>query len=336
MHVLNARTRALAITVAACGGSHGAPDRMDAPSAPHVDAPRAPDAPSDAAPVTDPCFPSPHPGHVVYTCNGIAFDVEVPASCPATGCGVIMDVHGLTMSAAMADANDELRMRGSAAGFIVIQPNANPAPPQASWSTTDDPKLFDFLTRAIAVYAIDPKRVHMTGFSQGGFMTWRFLCAHADVLASVAPAAAASDCAGGPACSFTGTDVPSRQMPVLYMHGRMDDDYVPFATCAQQQVDAMVAAWGLADDGVIASSATYTRTRYSAATGGSVEFLAHDYSSSAEVLGISKTRLDGHCYPGSTDPGGLPGQLFPFKCDQAADFTWGVEVVAFFTAHPRE
>jgi poly(3-hydroxybutyrate) depolymerase len=251
---------------------------------------------------------------------------------------VIVDVHGLTMSAAMEDANTELRARGGAAGYIVIQPNANPAPPQSAFDAAmDDPKIFDFLTRAIAVYHADTHRVHMTGFSQGGFMTWRFLCNHADLFASVAPGAAANNCPPTlpqPACSFTGSEVPSQPIPVLYMHGSQDTNYVPYS-CAQLQIDAMVSAWGMTSNGVIASSPTYRRTRYSSASGALLEFISHDYTSNAQVPLISQTKLLGHCFPGSTDPGGQPGQLFSFKCEQAASFTWGAEVVAFFQAHPR-
>lgn len=290
--------------------------------------------------VSDPCFPNPTAGHHVYPCNGLDFDVEVPTACTGGGCGIILDVHGLTMSAAMEDANTELRARGAAAGFVVVQPSANPTPPQASWGASDEPKVYDFLTRAIAVYAIDPDRVHMTGFSQGGFMTWRFLCSHAELFASVAPAAAASNCAvvgnpaGAPACSFTGAEVPSRKVPILYMHGRADDNYIPF-DCAQPQVDAIVGAWGLSSDGVVESSATFTRNRWSDTAGTVVELLAHDYSSSAQVPFISASVLQGHCFPGSTDPGDQPGQLFSFRCEQPASFVWGTEVVEFFVAHPR-
>jgi dienelactone hydrolase len=319
------------VIVVGCGGAlpDGPPDM-----------PGRVDARSDAAPVDDPCFPDPGAGHRVYACNGIDFDVEVPAACVGGGCGIILDVHGLTMSAAMEDANTELRVRGGAAGFVVVQPNANPDPPQASWSTDDEPKVFDFLTRAIAVYAIDPDRVHMTGFSQGGFMTWRFLCAHADRFASVAPAAAASSCPvvgnpqGAAACSFSGAEVPSRKIPILYMHGTADQNYIPF-TCAQPQVDAIASAWGLSADGVVESSATYTRSRWSDSAGTVVEFLAHDYSSSAQVPFVPASKLQGHCYPGSTDPGDQPGQLFSFRCEQAAAFVWGAEVVEFFVAHHR-
>jgi polyhydroxybutyrate depolymerase len=328
--------------LAACGNA--APDaaQVDASAidARAIDA-RPIDAPLDAhLVVDDPCLPGPGAGHRAYTCNGITFDVDVPAPCVAGGCGVILDVHGLTMSGPMEDANDGMRARGGAAGFVVIQPSANPAPPQASWGASDEPKVYDFLTRAIAVYAIDPDRVHMTGFSQGGFMTWRFLCSHAELFASVAPAAAASNCAvignpaGPPACSFTGAEVPSRKLPILYMHGRADHNYIPFS-CAQPQVDAIVSAWGLTSNGVVASSPTFTRTRWSDGAGTVVEFLAHDYSSSAQVPFVSASELQGHCFPGSTDPGTQPGQLFPFRCDQPASFVWGAEVVSFFVAHPR-
>jgi len=318
------------VFVACSAPAQNSSEHTDA-TPPTPDALTTPDAPSV---VTDPCFPDRTSGHHVLSCNGIAFDVEVPATCPQTGCGLIVDVHGLTMSAAMEDANTDLRARASAAGYIVIQPNANPSPPQSSWSTSDDPHIYDFVTRAVAYYQVDGKRVHMTGFSQGGFMTWRFLCDHADLFASVAPAAAASNCGGTPACTFTGNEMPSRQLPILYMHGMQDQNYISYA-CAQPQVNAIVSAWGLGAGTVIASDATFTRTRYTNASGGLLEFLSHDYSSNAQVAFVNSTKLEGHCYPGSTDPGNQPGQLFPFKCDQAASFTWGAEVLAFFVAHPR-
>lgn len=331
---------AAGMVLVGCGTPAG-PTEVEPADASVVDG-RAVDAPGADGPsvVDDPCFPSPGAGHRVYSCNGIAFDVEVPAACVGGGCGLILDVHGLTMSAAMEDANTGLRARGSAAGFVVVQPSANPAPPQASWEEEDEAKVFDILTRAIAVYGIDPDRVHMTGFSQGGFMTWRLLCAHADVFASVAPAAAASSCpvignpAGAAACSFTGSEVPSRELPILYMHGRADENYIPYR-CAEPQVDAIASAWGLTANGVVASGAGYTRRRWSDATGTVVELLAHDYTSSAQVPFVLASELQGHCFPGSTDPGDQPGQLFSFRCQQPSAFVWGSEVVAFFLAHPR-
>src|SRR5205085_2537910 len=131
----------------------------------------------------------------------------------------------------------------------------------------------------------------------------------------------------------TGNELPSRKLDILYMHGRADHNYIPF-DCAQPQVDAIVSAWGLTDDGVVASGAGFTRHRWSTA-GATLEFLAHDYSSNAQVPLVSASKLQGHCYPGSTDDGDAPGQLFPFRCQQQASFVWGTEVVDFFTTHPR-
>jgi len=308
-------------------------DTVDAGSGSDVVVPDAPRPDGHALVTDDPCFPNPHAGHSVYACNGLSFDVEVPAACAGGGCGVILDVHGLTMSAAMEDANSGLRARGGAAGFVVVQPSATPSPPQASWGDSDLPNVYDFLTRAITVYAIDPARVHMTGFSQGGSMTWRFLCGHADLFASVAPAAACGAAAAS-ACSFAGSEVPSRKLPILYMHGRADANYIPFS-CAQPQVDHIAAAWNLTSQGVVDSSPTFTRTRWTDTTGTVVELLAHDYSSDEQVPFVSASKLQGHCFPGSTDPGDQPGQLFSFACQQAASFVWGEEVVEFFVAHPR-
>jgi poly(3-hydroxybutyrate) depolymerase len=327
-----------AFLLAACHGSSQATLGDDyAPDAPEPDDART-DAP--ALITDDPCFPDQATSHRVYACNGLVFDVEVPPACESGGCGLILDVHGLTMSAAMEDANTQLRARAGAAGFIVIQPSATPAPPQAEWKDSDEAVIYDFLTRAIAVYGVDTSRVHMTGFSQGGFMTWRFLCQHADLFASVAPAAAASNCpvvgnpAGLAACSFTGNELPSRKLPILYMHGSADENYIPYS-CAQPQVDAIVAAWNLTGQGVVASDATYTRTRWTDSAGTVVEFLSHDYTSNAQVPFVSASKLQGHCFPGSTDPGNQAGQLFSFKCEQPASFVWGVEVLQFFVDHPR-
>ena len=280
-----------------------------------------------------------HTSPLVYTCNGFNFDVEVPTSCASTAAAVsIIDVPGRTMNAAMEDANTGMRARGDAAGY-----HRDPAERESGAAAVDLQADAGGRREALRLLhardrGLSPSishRVHMTGFSEGGFMTWRFLCDHADLFASVAPGAAASNCTS---CRFPllvhrhpDAEPPG---PVLYMHGTADEDYVQYE-CAQPQIDAMVAAWGLTSQGVIASNATYRRTRWTNASGGLLEFISHDYYSDQEVLFIPQTKLEGHCYPGSTDPGGLAGQLFSFKCEQPASFTWGDEVMKFFVAHPK-
>lgn len=266
------------------------------------------------------CIDSTAPGDHQFTCDGFVYDVSVPAKC-SSGCGVVLDVHGATMSGKMEDNNTNMRALGAMYGFVVVQPNANPAPPASSWNPgTDDDKVFKTLGLVMAAFQSDPKRIHMTGFSQGGMMTFRFLCKHADVFASMAPAA-------GTGCSFTANDTPSREVPLLYMHGTKDN-LVNFQTAAIPQRNAVTTGWKTDMGTMIAGDSNFTRTRYLTPNGTPFEFIQHDYQASSFVLG-------GHCYPGSMDPGKEQGQLFPFGCVGPNAFTWGDEAMKFFVAHPK-
>ena len=62
----------------------------------------------------------------------IGYTLAVPEHCALAGggCGVIMDVHGFTMSADEQEICDDMRVRGNAAGFIVLQPSAPVNPEQ--------------------------------------------------------------------------------------------------------------------------------------------------------------------------------------------------------------
>jgi polyhydroxybutyrate depolymerase len=255
-----------------------------------------------------------------FSCAGIGYTVTIPPACPSGGCGLILDVHGATMNAAMEEANTQLRVAAPKLGFVVIQPTAPGKVPSTSWTPfTDDVKVHAVLVEAIDVLGIDKRRVHMAGFSQGGMMTSRFLCRHADLFASVAPAA-------GTGCSFIGVDAPSREVPMLYMHGTTDL-LVAFAQGTAQR-DAAIAAWKMTGGTTVASDGKYSWKRWTSPKGTVLEFIQHDYKASS-------LSLQGHCYPGSTDKGAEPGQLFPFACLPSNAFVWGDEVLKFFVAHPR-
>lgn len=277
-------------------------------------------------PTPDDCITDVAAGHHTFECDGITFEVEVPEACLQAPCGMVFDVHGYTMSAQMEDANTNMRALGREHGYIVVQPSANPAPPGASWTPDiDDPKVFDFMQRTAAAWDVDPNRWHFTGFSQGGFMSWRFICDHADVLASVAPAAACGDGAAFPDCSFEGEEVPSEPVSIMFMHGT-DDALVNYA-CAEPRVAAAVAHYGLGEAETVDEGEGFRWTRHSG-DGVVLEFLSHDYAASNVII-------RGHCYPGSTDPGDAPGQLFPFGCEGENGFVWGEVAMQFFIDHPK-
>ncbi len=265
----------------------------------------------------DPCFSEKTTGRV--ECGGLEWEVSVPARCTRPGCGLIVDVHGFTMSGRMEEANTALARLGRARDYVVLQPSAPGDPPFSLWlSDRDYGGVYEVMMRAAGAFEIARGRVHFTGFSQGGAMTWAFVRAHADVLASAAPAADGS-CDAEP---------PADPIDLLYMHGHADP-LSDFA-CAREQIDGIVSAWHLESEGLVEKGDGFRHHRYTGAA--TLEFLAHDYSSSAEGEGI---RLLGHCYPGSEDLGGEPGQLFSFKCDGNPEFRWGEEVIDFFDAHRK-
>jgi poly(3-hydroxybutyrate) depolymerase len=175
-----------------------------------------------------------------FTCDTTIDTVSVPEPCTRRSCGVIIDVHGGMMSSQMEDKNTNLRALGVEHGYIVIQPNAlqnelllNQRLYVADTPTTpaDDTRVMDILTQVIAVFHADKKRIHMTGFSEGGFMSWRWFCAHSDLLASVAPGAAAWNCGvlantgltpPEVGCELSGSSLPMHNIPVLYIQGMKD------------------------------------------------------------------------------------------------------------------
>lgn len=300
--------------------------------------------PADAGPplVVGPvgCVTSVAAGHHAFACAGVTYDVELSSTCARGGCGVIVDVHGLSMSAALQDKSTGLRAKASAQGFVVVQPTAPAGPLGPSWTPgADDAKVWAFLGELRRALAIDPKRVHFTGFSQGGAMTWRMVCAHAGELASAAPIAAANGTTLSGSvppfaldCPFDGRASPAAEVPILQMHGTKDA-LVPFAKGLQQR-DAAVAAWSLGAPVVVSSDALQERTRYVSPKGTAYEFLRHDGEVTPPLFPLL---LRGHCVPGGADqPGaGAPGQTLFFSCKPPTGVAWGDVVLRFFQDHPR-
>ena len=267
------------------------------------------------------------------TCSGVALTIAAPVACVSQPCGIILDIHGLSMNAEVEDANTRLRANGNAAGYVVVQPDA----PQSSslgptWFDSDDAAVWSAFTSVRGAFATDAKRVHVTGFSQGGYMTWRLICAHADVLASAAPGAAGQ--AGCPAgnfngsCSFAGADKPSSPIDVLFVAGTKDA-IVP-AWCSAPQVASVVAAWG-GQKQKIAGDITYERDRYVGNAGNTFEVLTHAYAT--DPFGPLATN-QGHCMPGADAHTGTVWDAL--GCTAPNAFVWGQEVLAFFIAHPRK
>jgi pimeloyl-ACP methyl ester carboxylesterase len=315
----------LVLVLAACGGSPATSD--DAGSNPLGDAPS-----SSGPPVAAGCIDDVSAGDHTYMCGTYPVDIRIPAACEAPGCGLILLLHGDTGTGLLMDGHVKLRDLGEQHGYIVAAPTGPPygqGEPGSTWHSTDDANLVDIVTQLAAVYRVDAKKIHVAGFSRGGFVTWRLLCDHADLFASAAPGGAGDGTNFGEETCFSDGRAPSRQIPIAFLMGRTDAS-VGFPSMMQIR-DAAVAQYGLAGPSTVDSDTTYTHNRYAGSGAGVIETWEHSYHTVSDGPWAD---AQGHCVPGSTTDPYAPQYAIP--CVLPDSFVWGEQVMDFFLAHPME
>ncbi|HXQ11982.1 MAG TPA: PHB depolymerase family esterase [Caulobacteraceae bacterium] len=149
---------------------------------------------------------------------------------PARRYPLVIGFHGGAGNAEGYIENSQLFAKGEAAGFIVVCPQGTPIPiagdhrvwnsgPEYERSShgTDDVAFTRLIIDQVSrMYAIDPKRVFVTGFSNGGQMAYRLALELPDRIAAIAPMS------GG---RLAGDERPARPVPVMHFHGAADTVY---------------------------------------------------------------------------------------------------------------
>jgi poly(3-hydroxybutyrate) depolymerase len=290
---------------------------------------------SAPAPKPAGCVTDVSAGMHTFTCEGLDTQIFVPSQCGAPGCGLILELHGDTGTGPLFEANMGLMPLGNVNGYIVIAPTGPPLADQvgSTWTLAEDDKLMSILDTVAGVFGTDATKTHVTGFSRGGYVTWRLMCEHADRFASIAPGAGGSapggDCMGVDevSCPFDASmpgGMPSRQVPVLALMGRLDQA-VPLA-CTTRIRDQAIAAWGLGAVQLLDGDVNYAHNHWGPANGnGLLETFEHSYET---VDPGPESSFLGHCIPGSTfDP---QAPQYAIACAPPDAFTWGAQVMRFF------
>ncbi|MEQ9318820.1 MAG: PHB depolymerase family esterase [Polyangiaceae bacterium] len=204
------------------------------------------------------CPRSPLPGGesqhtITHDGNERAYEVQVPASYDNTAAvPLVLDLHGYT-----SNKDDQQNISGWAElaeleGFVVVRPNGFGG--LRSWNSGDyccgqaqSQGLDDVgLMRAIvdevtAALCIDPKRIFVTGLSNGGAMSHRLACEAADVFAAAAPVAYPLGFDPFDKCQ------PSRPIAVMHSHGT-NDFVVPYnGGFSAPSTPESFAYWGAVD-----------------------------------------------------------------------------------------
>lgn len=113
--------------------------------------------------------------------------------------------------------------------FVVLSPQL----PLDDWWSNRTGILDALLNQIQARYAVDPKRVFLTGQSMGGFGTWAMALKYPARFAAIVPVASGWD--------YTSEFVPAnicdlKNVPIWVFHGALDESVLP------DQVTAMVQA----------------------------------------------------------------------------------------------
>jgi predicted peptidase len=100
------------------------------------------------------------------------------------------------------------------AGAVIVAPDAQGG---EDWTSERNEQTVIWLTRSVMkTYAIDPKKVLLTGFSMGGIGTWHIAGRHQDLFTAAIPIA------GKPAAEGTEWKIP------LYVVHSKNDDVLPY------------------------------------------------------------------------------------------------------------
>jgi poly(3-hydroxybutyrate) depolymerase len=133
---------------------------------------------------------------------------------PCKPVGLVIDAHGASETAieqlgTEAFCSGEICWHGIGSGwkaesdaptggFIVVFPQGN----NNMWSASDASFMLDIVDEMKKLADIDPKKIYMTGISNGGFLTHQTGCPNADVFSGMAPMA------GGSACNTVTKPIP--------------------------------------------------------------------------------------------------------------------------------
>src|SRR5262245_14185886 len=154
---------------------------------------------------------------------------------------LVVDIHGLSSNAAQQEAISGMRRVSDATGFLVVYPegwhNAWNANICCGNRDVDDVGFIRAVVAAVAAEAnVDPRRVYVTGLSNGGAMSQRLACDAADLFAAAVPMAFPLAYNPSTGCQ------PSRSIPVLTVMG-ITDMLVRYDGSAFGSAPATFAYW---------------------------------------------------------------------------------------------
>jgi len=174
-----------------------------------------------------------------------SFRVTAPPESGDEPLPVLVALHGAGGSAVTLSYLTGFDRAATEGGFLLVEPNGTgPDAGSRTWNAgnccgtsigaVDDVGFLEaMLDRVAKDYAIDPERVYLAGFSNGGMLAYRAACELGERIAGIAVVAATMNVDDCPAPAA---------VPVLAIHGG-DDTVVPLAGGMSNYSDPRVEPW---------------------------------------------------------------------------------------------
>jgi len=194
--------------------------------------------------------------------TGRWYSLHVPAGItPGSRVPLLIDLHGAGETEDMAEYQTGWSAYADQQKFIVAYGQANANFWGAYQANSSDVQyLRDVADDIAATYCVDPQRIYIEGFSNGGVMAQRAACDGADKFAAVHSHAGATPTMLGAACT------PSRAIGVGMTAGDQDDTQsTPYDEEAR---DMWVALDGCSTTPTHSSDAYGSNDRYTGCSGG--------------------------------------------------------------------
>lgn len=246
---------------------------------------------------------------------------------PTEAAMLVLNFHGFTSADWQQALLTGMGEVAEEKGFIVAYPQGVAASWNAgdccgtAWTDAVDDVGFvrALLDRLAEEYCVDPRRIHATGMSNGGFISHRLACEMSDTIASIAPVA-------GVLGVDPGECAPTRPMPVWQFHGT-EDLLVPYegGTPVMRDLGAGIVFRSVAD--TLEHWATVNGCRLESA-----ELMREGDTTCVAWSGCdAPTRLCTVDGGGHTWPGGMP---IPFLGKTTNDLDATRQMVSFFEDNP--
>jgi polyhydroxybutyrate depolymerase len=265
-----------------------------------------------------------------------SYQVHVPARKASQALPLVLVLHGGGGNGAGMRSLSGMDSSADTAGFIAVYPDGV----QKNWSdgrgTTDSEKagvndvafLSSLVLRLSSELNADPKRMYVTGISNGGFMSARLACGASSVFAAVAVVAATIPENVRTNCK------PSRAVPFMLIHGTADK-IVPESGGTMTKGDGGVIAStsqtvNLWRDLNKCSSAAKVSEINPANDGTSINLERYTGCASGSEVAFYKVTNGGHTWPG-----GLQSLLEIIVGKTSRDLNASETMLAFFKNHPQ-